>query len=81
MKVTNITRYRDGQPCPAEGVLKVTELGPTHIEVEHYNDNDGYYWYKYDVTGSTEEIRAVKSFCDQLTEATAATPPPQDLGA
>ncbi len=73
MKVTNITRDRNNNPRWAAGALNVTDLGPTHIEVAHFNEDAGFFWYKYDVTGTPEEIAAVKSFCDQLTAATGAS--------
>ena len=72
MKVANITKDRGNRPLPAAGVLKVTTLSETHIEVEHTNEDDGFYWYKYDVTGTVEEITAVTAFCNLLTAATAA---------
>jgi hypothetical protein len=59
----------------AAGALKVTDLGPTHIEVEHFNEDDGFFWYKYDVTGTPEEIAAVKTTSSPLQQE-----PREDVG-
>jgi hypothetical protein len=67
MKVTNITRNQENQPRWARGVLTVTELTPERIEVEHTNDDDDFFWYKYEVVGTPAEIATITQFCNQLT--------------
>jgi hypothetical protein len=39
------------------------------LEIWHHNADDGYYSYGFEVTGTDEEIKVIKEFCDKITEA------------
>lgn len=58
---------------PCYGILSIvdeqTGAYPGYHEelrIAHCNEDDGHYHYEYFVTGSHEEIRIIKEFCEKL---------------
>ena len=56
--------------CAILDYEKITSEGKNILKIIHSNEDDGYYSYPFEVTGTDDEIKVIKKFCDKLSDAT-----------
>lgn len=49
--------------------LSTRRLSDNELEVIHYNDDDGFYYYNFVVFGTTEELKIIEDFCKRISDA------------
>jgi len=55
-----------------DAILDYDEITPKNkntLHVFHSNQEDGYYSYSFEITGTEEELEVIKEFCEKIMEA------------
>jgi hypothetical protein len=59
-------------PKENDALLDYDDITPKNkntITVYHCNQDDSYYGYNFEITGTDEEIKIIKEFCQKIMEA------------
>jgi len=59
-------------PSVNNAILDYDEITPknkTTLHIFHSNQDDGYYSYGFEVTGTKKELEVIKEFCEKIMEA------------